>query len=128
MAVTPLRDDGQILPAPQGHAIGFVDTQSDCNAVIHALTSAGYPESSITTLCGDDGIQLMKRMMGSSLWGETAEEVMKQGVIEISHGHFALIVETKDRDAAMDVANVSLPHGAHGFHHFGVLADERLTR
>jgi hypothetical protein len=128
MSVTPLRDEDQPLPEPQGHAIGFVDTKPDCDAVTQALNAAGFPDSAITVFGGEDGLHLLKRMMSGSLWGETAEDVLKQGTIELSHGHFALIVEAEDRDQAVLAANVSAQHGGHGFNHFGVFADERLTK
>lgn len=128
MSVKPLRDDHQQMPAPSGHAIGFVNTQAQCDAVTDALVDAGFPESSITVLGGDDGVHLLKRMMSGSLWGETAEDVAKQGAHELDHGHFVVVIETEDRDEAVIAANVATTKGGHGFNHFGILADERLTK
>ena len=67
-------------------------------------------------------------MMAGSLWGEAAEDLMKQGVIELTHGHFALTVEARDRNEALAIADASAKHGGHGFSYFGELTDERLTR
>lgn len=128
MAVTPLHDFDQEMPDPQGHAIGFCNTRTQCDAIVHDLNTAGFPNSSIMVLSGEEGVRLLKRMMGDSLWGEAAEDVMKQGVIEIDNGHLALVIETEDRDEAMLAANIATRHGGHNFNHFGELADERLTK
>ncbi len=34
MTVQPIHDHGQTLPVPQGRAIGFADTQAQCEAVV----------------------------------------------------------------------------------------------
>ena len=128
MSVAPLQDHDQEMPEPQGHAIGFVDTQSACDSVIRDLNAAGFPNSTIAVMSGNDGIQLLTRMMDGSLWGETAEDLLKQGVIELSHGHLALTIDARDRDQALVVANVAAKHGGHGFSFFGGLTDERLTK
>ena len=41
MAVTPLVEHAQKMPDPQRHAIGFFNTQTDCDAAIQELISAG---------------------------------------------------------------------------------------
>ena len=128
MSSIPLDDHDQEMPAPAGHAIGFVNSKSKCDEIVQALNDAGFADSAITVLAGDDGIHLLKRMMGGSLWGETAEEVMKQGVIELTHDHFVVIVETEDRSEAVIAAGVATTHGGHNFNHFGLLTDERLTK
>ena len=128
MSVQPLDDHDQEMPAPQGHAIGFANSKAICDEIVEALNAADVPDSAMTVLSGEDGIHLLKRMMGGSLWGETAENVMNQGVIELNHGHFAIIVETKNRDEAVIAANIATAHGGHSFNHFGVLSDERLTK
>lgn len=128
MTVQPLRDEEQDLPAPQGHAIGFADSQADCNAITAALNAAGFPDDNITVLSGEDGIHLFQRIMGGSLWGEAAESMMRDGTIELNRGHFALMIETEDRDTAVTAANIASHHGGHNFNHFGLLTDERLTR
>ncbi len=128
MTVTPLHDLEHEMPQLPGHAIGFANTRSECDAIIHDLNYAGFPDSAIAVLSGKEGAQLLKRMMGKSLWGETSEEVMKQGIVEIDNGHFALIIDTEDRDEAMLAANIATKHGGHNFNHFGELTDERLSR
>jgi len=127
MTVAPLRDTNQPMPAPQGCAIGFVNNQTDCDEIISALNIAGFTETVITVLFGEDGIKLFKRMMGGSSWGEAAEDMLTLGVAEMSHGHLTIIVHTHDRNEAVVAASVAARHGGHGFSHFGLLVDERLT-
>jgi len=128
MPAPSLDDDPPTLPAPRGHAIGFADSQATCDQIVRTLVEAGFLESSITVLSGEDGAHLLKRMMGGSLWGEAAEEVAKQGVVELERGHLALIIEAEDRDEAVIAANVATSHGGHGFSYFGILEDTRLTK
>ena len=66
MSLSPLLDHDQEMPEPQGHAIGFVDTQTDCDAVILELNAAGFADSTIAVLNGDNGIRLLTRMMSGS--------------------------------------------------------------
>jgi hypothetical protein len=128
MTVTPILDHDRDLPEAQGHAIGFASSQIECDAIIQELNDAGFATSTIQVFSGEDGIQLLKRMMSGSLWGEAEEDMLKQCVIELSHGHFALSVESRDREQALAIANLAAKHGGHAFTHFGVLTDERLTR
>lgn len=128
MKVTPIIDQNQESPEPQGHAIGFANSQIECDTIIQELNDAGFANSTIQVLSGENGIQLLKRMMSGSLWGEADEDTLKQGVIELSRGHFALSVESRDRDQALVLAKLAAKHGGHGFTHFGVLTDERLTK
>jgi len=128
MTVQPLEDHDQAMPAPAGHAIGFVDTKPACDEVVRALVAAGFSESSMTVLSGEEGVHLLKRAMGGSLWGETAEAVLDEGVVELNQGHFVLFMETPSRNRAVTAANVATAHGGHGFSHFGIFTDERLTK
>jgi hypothetical protein len=115
------------LQSPQGHAIGFVDTQTECDAVIQDLHAAGFANSVINVFAGNDGTVKLEQMMDGFGWGETAENLLKQGKIELSRGHLAVMIELRDRDQAMLVATVSTKHGGHSFNYFGGLTDERLT-
>jgi hypothetical protein len=128
MNVESLQEIDEQLPSVQGCAVGFVDSQTGCDEVVHALNIAGIPGSKITVLTGPDGIELFKTMMGRSSWGEEAEDSLKQGVVEMEQGHSTIIIEVQDRDAAVVAANLSAHHGGHGFRHFGLLIDERLTK
>jgi len=128
MPVRPLQDseDNTIIPA--GHVVGFVDSQNACDSVTQALAAAGFPESGVSVLAGEEGVQLLKRSMAGSLWGEAAEHVLEEGVAELNHGHLVLFIETGNRNQAISAANVATAHGGHGFSHFGVWTDERLTK
>ena len=126
MTVIPLQDKGQEMPPAQGCAIGFVDSLRQCDAIVHSLNAVGFPDSVIMVLTGEDGVHLLNRMMGDSLWGEAAEIVLKKGLIELSHGHLVLIIAVRDRDEGLIVANIAARHGGHRFNHFGLLVDEQL--
>ena len=123
-----LTDHEQEMPSPQGHAIGFVDSANQCDKFTQALTMAGFSARKIKVLQGDDGTNLLKRMMSGSLWGETAEDVLKQGLIELNNGHYTVIVECEDHDEAMVIARLAALHGGRSFNYFGLLVDEQLTR
>ena len=128
MAIQPLQDHNQEMPSPQGHAIGFVDTKPQCDTFTQALNTAGFPSRSIKVLSGDDGNILLKRMMSGSLWGESAEKILQQGIIEIENGHFMITVECEDHDEATIVGRLATQHGGRTFNYFGLLMDEQLTR
>ena len=128
MLVAPLNDVDQEMPEPKGHTIGFIRSQEQCDAVVEDLIVAGIPGSSIILLSGDSGTRLFTRMMKGSLWGEAAEKLLKEGVIALSHGDFAIMVEAEDRDQALLIAKVAEQHDGHGFNYFGELTDERLTK
>ena len=114
--------------ALQGHAIGFVDSPSVCDSVVHELKSAGVENPVINVLSGDEGAERLKLMVDGQMWGEASDELLKQGTIELSRGHCVLMVESRDRDQAMIVATISAKHGGRGFNYFGELIDEKLTR
>ena len=128
MSVQPLVERAQQLPGPQGHAIGFFNTKADCDAFIQQLNAAGFSDSTLAVLDGADGIHLLNRMMAGSLWGETAEDIVRQATIELSYGHYALVIESPDREQAMSLATLSANEGGHAFYYFGEYTDERLTK
>lgn len=128
MLVAPLNDVDQEMPEPKGHTIGFIRSQQQCDGVVEDLIIAGIPGSAIVVLSGDSGTRLFTRMMKGSLWGEAAENLLKEGVIALSHGDFVLIVEADDRDQALLIAKVAEQHDGRGFSYFGELTDERLTK
>lgn len=127
MTVTPLQDKGQEMPPAQGHAIGFVDTPEDCDAVVRSLNALGFPDSAMLMLAGEDGIQLLKRMMRDSLWGEADQTVLQRGLKELELGHYVLIIQVNDREEGLVAAKAAAQHGGHSFTHFGALVDDQLT-
>ena len=128
MLVASLNDVDQEMPEPQGHTIGFIRSQEQCDAVVKDLLVAGIPGASITILSGDSGIRLFTRMMQGSLWGEAAENLLKDGVIALSHGDLVIMIEAENREQALLIAKAAEHHEGHGFVYFGELTDERLTK
>jgi hypothetical protein len=127
MATSSLVDPTEKIPSPQGHVIGFVDSQSNCDALVQELSTAGFPRSVVAVLNGPEGEQFLTKMFAASSWGEASEQMMKQSEIELSHGHLGLMIEANDHDQAVIAANIAKKHGGHGFQYFGELVDEKLT-
>ncbi len=121
-------DDVQELPKLQGHTIGFVDTQVQCDATIQALDKAGFSYATITVFHGEEEVHLLESLMDGSSWGESAQEVLKQGTLELQSGHFVVCIEVQNADEADAVAAVSTRCGVHGIYHFGIMVDTRLTK
>ena len=128
MAVKPVIDHGQQLATPEGHAIGFVDTKEQFDAVTKALNAAGYAESRITALKGEDGVDMLERLQETFNFGDGEDAIMEFSIKELQEGHYALGIEADDRDDAMRVASLAEPLGAHSFSYFGTWVNERLTR
>lgn len=128
MAVKPVIDHGQELATPEGQTIGFVDTKEQFDAVTQALKAAGYSDSTIIALEGEDGIQMLKRLQKSFNFGDGEDAIMEFSIKELRAGHYALGIEAEDREAALRIASLSEPLGAHSFSYFGTWVNERLTR
>ena len=122
------QDEVQELPQLQGHTIGFVDTHAECEAMTRALNKAGFADAAITVFHGENEVHLLESLMDSSSWGESAEEVLKQGTLELHSDHYVVCLEVTDAEAADTVAAVSTQCGVRSIYHFGVLVDTRLTR
>ncbi len=120
-------NDAPVLPDLQGHTVAFVDTDTACDAVIQALHTAGFPNDTIQVLRGEDGLHLLERIAQASSWGESAEDILKQGTAELHAGHSMVFVEVKNAREGDAVATLCTPHGAHGIYHFGLFVDTRLT-
>ena len=128
MAIQPVIDHGQKLATPEGQAIGFVDTKEQFDAVTKALIAAGYAESKIIALKGEDGVDMLERLQETFYFGDGEDAILDFSIKELQKGHYALGIEAKDRDDAMHIASVSEPVGAHSFSYFGTWVNERLTR
>jgi len=128
MAVKPVIDHGQELATPEGQAIGFVDTEAQFAAVAQALKAAGYADSNIIALQGDDGIAMLQRLQNTFNFGDGEDAIMELSIKELEAGHYALCIEANDRAAALRVASLAEPLGAHSFSYFGIWMNERLTR
>jgi hypothetical protein len=128
MPVEPVIDRGQKLATPQGQAIGFVDTREQFDAVTTALKAAGYAESDIIALKGEDGVDMLKRLQETFNFGDGEDAIMETSIKEVEAGHYALGIAVDDREGALRVATLSEPLGAHSFSYFGTWVNERLTR
>jgi hypothetical protein len=128
MTVQPVIDHGQELASPEGQAIGFVDTKEQFDAVTKALKAAGYADSNIIALKGEDGVDMLERLQETFNFGDGEDAIMEFSIKELQAGHYALGIEAKDREDAVRIAGVSEPLGAHSFSYFGTWVNERLTR
>jgi hypothetical protein len=128
MTATTTRDHGQDLPPPEGRAIGFVDSKEEFDAVSNALTVAGYPDSKVIALHGEEGIDMLQRLQKGFNFGDGEDSIMEFSIEELRAGHYALGVEVEDRAGALRVIDLTTPLGAHSFGYFGTWVNERLTR
>ena len=128
MPVKPVMYHGQELARPEGQVIGFVDTREQFDAVARALKAVGYADANIIALKGADGIEMLKRLQKTFNFGDGEDAIMEFSIKELRAGHYALAVEVKDRESALQVASLSEPLGAHSFSYFGTWENERLTR
>lgn len=120
-------NDAPVLPELQGHTVAFIDTDTSCDAMIQALNTAGFRDTTIQVLRGEDGLHLLELIAQASSWGESAEDILKQGTAELQAGHSMVFVEVKNAREGDALATLCTPHGAHGIYHFGLLVDTRLT-
>jgi hypothetical protein len=118
---------GQDLPELQGHAIGIVNTLPECDAVVGALDVAGFSEARTLVFLGDDGIQLVQRMLEGSRWGEASEKYLNECVAELTRGHCVVSVPVENTNEATAVAAIMTQFGGHGVNYFGSVVDTRLT-
>jgi hypothetical protein len=126
--IHPIEDRGQQLPVPEKKTIGFVDTETQLNAIVQALDEAGYPESSITSLYGRDGLDLLERLRDVAFFGDWERAVVDKGIVELEEGHYSFAVAVKDRDEALRVADIAGSHGGHSINYFGKWVNEQLTK
>jgi hypothetical protein len=123
----PVIEHGQELARPEGQAIGFVDTKEQFDTVTQALKAAGYADSNIIALQGDDGIAMLERLQNTFNFGDGEDAIVEFSIKELQAGHYALCIEANDREAALRAASLAEPLGAHSFSYFGIWMNERLT-
>jgi hypothetical protein len=122
------KDHGQDLPVPEEKVIGFADTAEAFEAVAAALERAGFADSKIVGMHGQDGIQLLGRLRETLFFGDWERAVADAGVAELEKGGYVFAVGVENRDEAMRVAKIATPAGAHTFNYFGPLVNEQLTK
>lgn len=128
MSTVAQQDEVQELPKLQGHTIGFVDTHAECEAMTASLNEAGFADDAITVFHGEEDVPLLERLMGGSSWGESAEEVLKQGTLELHSDHYVVCIGVKNAEEADTVATISTQCGVRSIYYFGNLVDTRLTK
>ena len=128
MTVEPITDHGQTIAAPAGKVIGFLDGKAEFEAFAEAVRDAGYPASKITSLYGDDGIQLLERLKKNSFFfGDSEDSVIQLSIRELGQGHYAAAVDVEDHRQAVQIASLAKPHGGHSFSYFGTWVTEHLS-
>lgn len=119
MSTLPLESRRQTI-SQANHLIGFAETHGECIAICSALAENGIHDSRIRLLCGDSGIHLLIRMMCRSSWRDVADDVLRQGLIELDAGHWVLIIDVIDRHQAQTCTEIAAPIGGYGFTHLGM--------
>src|SRR4029077_13716709 len=104
MGVIPAIDHGQELDRPEGQTICFCDAKEQFDAVTQALKTAGYADSSITALQGEDGIEMLTRLQKTFNFGDGEDAITEFSIKELRAGHYALAIAAKDREAALRAA------------------------
>ena len=128
MPALPIVDHGQELAAPAGKVIGFIDGKVEFEAFAEAVRAAGYPAATITSLYGDDGIQLLERLKKDSFFfGDSEDSVIQLSIRELEQGHYAAAVDVTDHQQAAEIAGLAIPHGGHSFSYFGPWVTEQLS-
>src|SRR6476661_7612903 len=99
MTLKPTTDHGQVLAPPAGKVIGFIDSEPQFAAFTQALQAASYPDTAVTLLHGEEGIQLLERMCKNNFFfGDSEDEVIAQSKKELALGHYAIAVDVNDHD------------------------------
>lgn len=128
MSCEPTADHGQRIAPPAGKVIGFIDGKADFEAFAEAVRIAGYPDSKITSLYGEDGIHLLQRLKDTSFFfGDAEDSVIQLSIKELEQGHYAAAVDVADHHQAVQIASLAKPHGGHGFSYFGTWINEQLS-
>jgi hypothetical protein len=129
MTLEPLTDHGQVIAPPAGKVIGFIDSKARLEAFAEAVRAAGYPALKLTSLYGEDGIQLLERLKESSFFfGDSEDSIIQLSIEELRNGHYAVAVEVKNHKQAEQIALLAKPHGGHSFSYFGTWISEQLPR
>ena len=128
MTIEPTADHGQQIAAPAGKVIGFLDDQAQYEAFSEAVRAAGYADSQITSLYGEEGIQLLERLKANTFFfGDAEDSIIQLSIRELGQGHYAAAVDVADHQQAEQIASLARPHGGHDFSYFGTWVNEQLS-
>src|SRR4029079_2328097 len=112
---------------PAGKVIGFLDGTAEFEAFAEAVRAAGYPASSITSLYGEDGNQLLERLKKNSFFfGDSEDSIIQLSLRELGQGHYAAAVDVADHEQAVQIASLAKAYGGHSFSYFGTWVTEQL--
>ena len=122
-----INEDGAPL-FPWDSVVGIIDNVDAVHAAVCDLVAAGFPESGIHVLAGEDGERLIDRSGGrhgflgrvartlQSLGEERAET--QRHIEEVRKGHFVVVVPTKDDDRIASINRLLRVHGGHGVSYY----------
>jgi hypothetical protein len=108
MSFERIRDEGQTLRVPTGKVLGIVDTRAELDDVAQALKNAGFDK--ITTICGDEGVQLLERV-GTFFFSDLEERVLNRHIEELKAGNIIIAIETPS-DRVDEAIGIATQHGA----------------
>lgn len=128
MQVKPFKDADADLPSPEGKLIGFVNTKSELDAVIEAFHSAGYDNSRITVLTGEEAIEQLKNLDEKFFFSDPEYQIIEFGLKELKAGHYSIGVEVEDRDSAATLSGLAERRGGHGFQYIGTWVSGRFAK
>ena len=123
MGVERIRDEGQIIQTPRGKLLGVVDSQTEFDRLVQALTGAGFKAR---TLCGEEGLQLLERL-DQFFFSDMEERVLRRHIEELKAGHVVVAIETAS-NRLDDAVRIATENGARGLVHFGHVAVTLLTK
>jgi hypothetical protein len=128
MTFEPISDRGQTIAPPAGKVIGFLDDKAEYEAFAKEVRATGYSAAKITSLYGEEGIQLLERLKENNFFfGDSEDSVIQVSIEELGQGHYAAAVDVSDHRQAVQIAALAKPHGGHGFSYFGTWVSEQLT-
>ncbi len=127
MTIKPTADRGQTIASPIGKVIGYLDSKAEYDAFAEAVLAAGYSRAEMTSLEGEEGVQLLERLQDQRFFfADSEDSVIKRSIRELRQGHYAAAVDVKNHQQAEEIANLAAPHGGHDFTYFGTWVTERL--
>jgi hypothetical protein len=115
MSFTRIRDEGQTLNVPTGKVLGIVDTRQEFDALIPALTSAGFGK--VEALCGEEGVSLLERV-NNFFFSDMEDRVLERHIDELKAGHTIVAIQTP-ADRVEEAVSIASHNGARRLVHFG---------
>jgi hypothetical protein len=113
---------------PQGHAIAYVDTQEQVEAILTILKQAGFDRERFLVLHGEEGIELVQQEDRKFYFGDGEDSLLDHALQELKGGNYLLSIGVEDRNEALRVLKLAEPAGARRFSYFGTWINERMTK